>query len=1179
MAAASSSQNPASGKASNDRVPLRDEEGQQEVSGPTLRSLGIPATVTIVAAILVAITVGAFGQWGVAKLMGKSGAPAPAIVDQFLLTNKPSLDKREYRYAKFSNGVEVLNIKDDNTQNAGFAVSVSSGSFNDGDLPGLAHFCEHMLFLGTEKFPEETGFHDYMTMHNGYNNAYTAEEITVYFGKLDGAGFSEGLERFADFFRAPMFKDEHVAAEVHAIGSEHSKNIQSPGRRTFELLKSLANPLSPVTSFHTGNEDTLVTIPKKNGVDTVEALRSYFKQNYCAPRFRVVTFGQTNTDDQLNQVFEQFSDLTQTAECSATPIKWNVPAAWHAENLGHYLHAKAVQPQAQLWTFFAMPDTTEKWASSPTDYLQHIIGYGGEQSLEHVLKEKLGLALGVSVFADPGSAGTSFYVVFELTPKGKKNINAVIDTMFMYINQMKQTGVDMELYQSLAQVKKLQWQWSEMSDVADMVSGKAEAMTRLPASDLLSGDHLITDFDEAVVNDLMDHLVPSNMNMAFIDPDFDANEHETLPYYGVEYTKQSATEAVPIVKEWEDPQKASQGYLKRMQKAKLVDGSVDELHLKLPEAIHNIPDDINLDSATAPLGDEDITKVYGDRPAVINQNGTDKAKLVWYRQGSTTGTPKMTMKFTMRKEDTGVEPTAREMLIPKIFTSLFEEELEPKSVDLKSTGISYGISLSHSGLGITFGGFKHNLPDLMSLVMGEFTKPMKADAVQQARFDRIVEDLRDSLKDASSMPSGMAMQERSKLLAMGSHSKEELLEALDTISLKDVTEVGKTFVSQPLQTTNLIMGNIDQDEAAKLQEKFEEFVKVDSSVSIENVETVDKVVNPGKLVELRKTNPRKGDSNSVTTVSVLHGVASDADAVTFGILGQILAPLAFGELRTKQQLGYVVHGGVGAVGPVTAATVVVQGDAKLPDEIEPQIEKVMTTMMFEKLENMTQAEFESFKASYESGMLEPPLGLGQEVGMYWSYAARGGSCPYRLTNQMAFLRNDLTKDHLVDAWKKLMTPADGVRSRVVVKYYPDSMKIPQRRSLDQTVKDLKAVGVPDAAVECATREYESAAVLDKASSVERKSLQEGGSLYPAKLNCDDTNVLEQKKTVGWVKPSVKVELEPDASMTAEENTEQPAQVEAASSEEKPVTGWVQPTGGIQANAAKPSSGISLKRRQ
>lgn len=71
------------------------------------------------------------------------------------LRQSPS-DKRTYRYIKLANHLKCLLVKDTETQHSAATVFVQSGSLNDPKgTDGLAHFCEHMLFLGTQKYPEE----------------------------------------------------------------------------------------------------------------------------------------------------------------------------------------------------------------------------------------------------------------------------------------------------------------------------------------------------------------------------------------------------------------------------------------------------------------------------------------------------------------------------------------------------------------------------------------------------------------------------------------------------------------------------------------------------------------------------------------------------------------------------------------------------------------------------------------------------------------------------------------------------------------------------------------------------------------------------------------------------------------------------------------------------------------
>ena len=101
-------------------------------------------------------------------------------VSQSVVIKRP-LDNREYKALTLDNGLRVLLILDSNSSRSAAALDVHVGSFSDPvDMPGLAHFCEHMTFLGTKKYPEEDEFSNFLATNGGSSNAYTDSEDTVY---------------------------------------------------------------------------------------------------------------------------------------------------------------------------------------------------------------------------------------------------------------------------------------------------------------------------------------------------------------------------------------------------------------------------------------------------------------------------------------------------------------------------------------------------------------------------------------------------------------------------------------------------------------------------------------------------------------------------------------------------------------------------------------------------------------------------------------------------------------------------------------------------------------------------------------------------------------------------------------------------------------------------------------
>ena len=81
---------------------------------------------------------------------------------------KSQADKRQYRALTLSNGMDVLIVTDPQAEIAAAALDVHVGTYSDPTkLPGLAHFTEHMIFLGNAAFPEEGSFSSYLSANGG----------------------------------------------------------------------------------------------------------------------------------------------------------------------------------------------------------------------------------------------------------------------------------------------------------------------------------------------------------------------------------------------------------------------------------------------------------------------------------------------------------------------------------------------------------------------------------------------------------------------------------------------------------------------------------------------------------------------------------------------------------------------------------------------------------------------------------------------------------------------------------------------------------------------------------------------------------------------------------------------------------------------------------------------------
>jgi insulysin len=82
--------------------------------------------------------------------------------------DKPSLDHREYHsFTLESNQLKVLIVSDPKAEKSAAAMDVNVGHFSDAEIPGLAHFLEHMLFMGTKEHPGENEYSSYLAGNAG----------------------------------------------------------------------------------------------------------------------------------------------------------------------------------------------------------------------------------------------------------------------------------------------------------------------------------------------------------------------------------------------------------------------------------------------------------------------------------------------------------------------------------------------------------------------------------------------------------------------------------------------------------------------------------------------------------------------------------------------------------------------------------------------------------------------------------------------------------------------------------------------------------------------------------------------------------------------------------------------------------------------------------------------------
>ncbi|AET39458.1 Axl1p Ecym_4404 [Eremothecium cymbalariae DBVPG len=263
----------------------------------------------------------------------------PVFFDVTLYTPISS-SKRSHRIIQLSNNLLALLISDPSETIASCAISVATGSHNDPpELPGLAHFCEHMvLSSGSKKYPEPNFFHESLTRNNGSKNAHTTGEQTSFYFEVPHTTsaelhvFEQLIDILAASFKEPVFHDILVNKEIYAIHSEHMGNKSTLSKMLYHATRLLANENHPFSHFSTGNVFTLTNMPRVNKLNLKTELIKYFKEHFRAEKMVVCIRGSQSLN-QLSKLAQlKFGDIPGSAAAgspTSSPLKLK---SWRSSN-------------------------------------------------------------------------------------------------------------------------------------------------------------------------------------------------------------------------------------------------------------------------------------------------------------------------------------------------------------------------------------------------------------------------------------------------------------------------------------------------------------------------------------------------------------------------------------------------------------------------------------------------------------------------------------------------------------------------------------------------------------------------------------------------------------------------------------------------------------------------------
>ena len=934
-------------------------------------------------------------------------APGRKIVYPDYTVEKSPADTRSYRALTLRNGLRVLLASDSKAEQAAAALNVHVGHFSDPpDVAGLAHFCEHMLFLGNAKYPVEGDLDAFLSQHGGSSNAFTASEDTCYFFNINQEQLRPALDRFSQFFVAPLFTEAATDREVNAIDAENAKNLQQDSWRLDQLQKMRANPRHPYSKFGTGNRNTLKDMPNKKGIEAREELLKFYKQYYSANLMTLAVVGRDDLDTLESWVTDLFSVVgnsdvppPETAWAGKVPVLSD-SAAKRVVNAVPISDDRFIQLN-WLLPFTSEADRQMKLRGKPEFVACFLLGYEGKGSLVSYLKD-LGLIEGLgAAIAEQTSDCQILEISVDITERGLAQRDDVIEAIFSYINMVKNEGVPPYILEEAEAMSTVSWSFRENSEPGEVASTFASNMQEYPPELYLSGPARLRGLNGKDVQDIYAKLTPEAALVTVVSQGFTSAAKDTEKWYKTRYF----TEKLPA------------SVLKRWEAAPRIQG------ITFPSPNPLIPSDLSI---KAPAIEDQ--SVFPEGPTLI----CDEPKWrVHYKQDRRYGQPKGYAYFNIKMPRTlfGADATARTSALSRLYKMSLGDAVNEYIYDASVAGLGASLEFGSKAIRITFSGFNDKLRPFVAQTAAMLASHRPTDESKISRFrDSIARDIKGF---NSSQPYQHASFFASLYTSKPAFLPADVLRELETVTLGDVQAFGDELWASAFGEV-LVQGNMLEEDARGIVDS------MDQALNFTELKRADQAVSTlyqlpltphghGSLV--RSVEPNAADPNSAAVVYLQNSDRSDLrQQMAMEVLASIVEAPFYGDLRTKQQLGYIVSSGIKEERGVRSLVFTVQSGFADAGYLS---EKVFAFLGgFEKtLRRMDDAEVNGYIKSLVETKEQKIVRLSDETLLHWGEIVTG-KYKYDRTLVEAKTTKELNKAFLVKVWQDVIA-SGGSRRRVL----------------------------------------------------------------------------------------------------------------------------------------------------
>lgn len=877
------------------------------------------------------------------------------------------------------------------------ALCVGVGSFADpDDLPGLAHFLEHMVFMGSLKYPDENGFDAFLKKHGGSDNASTDCERTVFQFDVQRKYFKEALDRWAQFFIHPLMIRDAIDREVEAVDSEYQLARPSDANRKEMLFGSLARPGHPMGKFFWGNAETLKHEPKKNNIDTHARLREFWMRYYSAHYMTLVVQSKETLDTLEKWVTEIFSQIPNNG--LPKPNFGHLTDPFDTPAFNKLYRVVPIRKIHALTITWALPPQQQHYRVKPLHYISWLVGHEGKGSILSYLRKK---CWALALFGGNGETGfeqNSTYSVFSisitLTDEGYEHFYEVAHTVFQYLKMLQELGPEKRVFEEIQKIEDNEFHYQEQTDPVEYVENMCENMQLYPLQDFLTGDQLLFEYKPEVIAEALNQLVPQKANLVLLSGANEGRCDLKEKWFGTQYSVED----------------------------------VENSWAELWKSNFNLNPDLHLPAENKYIATDFTLKAFDcletEYPAKIVNTAQG---CLWYKKDNKFKIPKAYIRFHLISPL--IQKSAANVVLFDIFVNILTHNLAEPAYEADVAQLEYKLVAGEHGLIIRVKGFNHKLPLLFQLIIDYLAEFSSTPAV----FTMITEQLKKTYFNILIKPETLAKDVRLLILEYSRWSMIDKYQALmDGLSLDSLLNFVKDFKSQ-LFVEGLVQGNVTSTESMDFLKYVVDklnFMPLEQGMPVQF--QVVELPSGHHLCKVRALN--KGDANSEVTVYYQSGARSLREYTLMELLVMHMEEPCFDFLRTKQTLGYHVYPTCRNTSGILGFSVTVgtQATKYNSETVDKKIEEFLSSFE-EKIENLTEDAFNTQVTALIKLKECEDTHLGEEVDRNWNEVVTQQYLFDRLAHEIEALKG-FSKSDLVSWFKAHRGPGSKMLSVHVVGY-------------------------------------------------------------------------------------------------------------------------------------------------